>query len=187
MLSLKNNYLYNLRSFFLTKFNISKSKQVIKLSTLFIYMYINIEIYKKNILLLFIVINLFFDSIYKKIKYSSQSYLIASTNYELRFKILNKSIFLFLFITFYLPCIENKNKILRTLGLNNKNLILFLDYISFPIIPEIDSLYTKFSEVYNFLSKYKFKLIFNFQIGMNKIIYSEFLLRAYKILCITSF
>ena len=180
-----NNYLYNLRSFFLIKFNIFKYNDIIKISSLFFFLYFKIDQYRQNILLSYIVINLFFDNIYKNLKFCSKNKIDSSDQYLLKFKVLNDSIFLFLFIHFYLPCIENKSHTIRLLGLNQQNSLFFLDFISFPIIPEIDGFYEKFSEVYNILKRYKFKILFKFNKTFIKLIYVEFILKSYKLLCIT--
>jgi hypothetical protein len=156
------------------KKNIPKIK---KLSFIFI---LKIKQYKKNNLLFFILISLVFGNVL--ILKNKQNKELQIFNFTL--KNTKLKIFFFNFINIYLPII-NTNENLVKQGISNtrsKKILLYrLNYFSFPCIFELDLLYIKNEQIYNYISNYRLQL----DIYIKTIYFLKnslgFLLRMYKL------
>lgn len=185
MNNIENYYLYSFNYILLSKLCILSLRSFPQIKNLTLFFIINTKQYKKNLLLLYIIINLIFGGI-----------LVLKTNVINSLQIINlnvkkRKIFFFLqaFIHFYLPLLNStENVVKKAISFStlkkSKNWIFRLNYFSFPVISELDLMYESYELIYNFVTNYKLQLdVFikpaNVLNGSN-----EFLLRMYKIPCV---
>ena len=157
---LRNFYVYNFNAIVLSKTSIGSFVGLKKIVCFFI---INVKVYKKNLLLFYIILNILFceRGILKK-KSIDQLQIIKVVVKN------KKSIFLHKFVQFYLPILgtlENSIK-LGTFCVGRRGYNLFkkivyrINYFAFPVIPELDLIYGEYEAIYNVVSTYRLQLDF---------------------------
>jgi hypothetical protein len=165
-------------SLLVSKTTINSHLSYPKFKSFIFYFFLNLKHYKKNLLLFYLVISLIIGVVvFKKKKIGS--YLV------LKLVIKKNKIYLFTqaFINFYLPLSDKEQSVYRYATIKRQasgNVCSYrINYFNFPPIFELESIYSEFSLVYDFVSNFKFQLdvlIKNFQLG-------DVLLRMYRFPC----
>lgn len=178
-----DNYcLYHYNAITISKIVIYNLGVFPKIKKLSFYFIINIKTYKKNLFLFYIMISLIFGGV-----------LVLKKKEVLNFQVFNfqvnkKKILLFIlmFINVYLPLLVTVEGILKKvffLSNKKKKTIYRFNYFYFPLIPELDLLYSEYEMIYNFVSFYRLQLDVFIKICFNFLDSGEFLLRLYKFPC----
>jgi len=145
-----------------------------------VFLLISLKYYKKNILLLYIIINLcFYCTI---VLYNKEI-----NNYQIiKFSLHHKKIINFfnIFVNIYLPALDVDQNIIKKSTIVNNNKIGFIiyrfNYFNFPMIPEIDFLYYTNEAIFNLINAYQIRLDFYLKTNcfiMNSL---EFLIRMFR-------
>ena len=151
-----------------------------RIKKIVVFLIISLKYYKKNILLLYIIINLCF---YCAIIIHNKEI----NNYQtVKFSLHHKKIYNFfnVFVNVYLVALDIDQNIIKKSIIINDNKTKFLtyrfNYFNFPIIPEIDFLYYTNESIFNLISAYQIR--FNFYLKSNSFIRNslEFLIRMFR-------
>jgi hypothetical protein len=150
---------YNIKSLLISKVCIKSIYSFPKFKKLVFFFFINIKQYKKNLLLFYIIINMIFGGlgvIKKKCIGALQIVKLVLKKKKLSF--------LSSFVNFYLPIlgsIENKVKLgNHCVNSIKKNSLKYyrVNYLIFPVIPELDYMYEEYESVYGIVSSYRMQL-----------------------------
>lgn len=91
------------------------------------------------------------------------------------------------FVNNYLPMANiTDNTIKKAIfisQLKKKRVIYRLNYLYFPLISELDLIYSEYEMVYNFISCYRFQLDINMKLVNSRKDSGEFLVRLYRLPC----
>lgn len=148
------------------------------------FIIISIKYFRKNILLFYIIVNLFFYDII--LSYNKESNKI----YIFKFSINKKKVkfFFISFIYIYFPTFFHIQKLLKfSININKKKSVIIyrFNYQNFPLIPESSFLYYNNEQIITLITKYQ--LIFDIYLN-NKFFFKnslEFLIRLEKLPVIT--
>lgn len=181
MKQIKQIYNAKYRALIISKTITKSIGQLPNIKKITFFFIINTKSYKKNMLLLYIVLTIFLGGIGFFKKKTINSLIIIEVT-------IKKNIFEYLqrLVMFYLPLLttgENKIKKFnfKTTEVKRKNIQVFqINYLAFPNISELDSIYEQQELTYNLISNYRFQIYFFMQQGFTK--YSAlFLPRMYKL------
>lgn len=182
---IENYYFYSFNSIILSKIFINFLGNVPKIKKLSFFFIINVKQYKKNLLLFYIMISLIFGGVLILKRKELQGLQIFNVIIK------KKKIFLFFisFINFYLPLlsvVENSVKKGFSVSKSKKHSFFFyrLNYFSFPVISEFDSIYLEHEMIYDFINSYRFQLDIYIKMGLLSKDSGEFLLRFHRLPCI---
>lgn len=173
---------YNRR--FTKYFSISKTVtkalgQLPKIKRLTFSFMFNTKIYKKNLILFYIVLSLVFHEINILKEKDCQNIFF------LYLKISEPKIWLTLqnFVNVYLPLIQTKDNNIKTIvsSRRTRSLIFDVNYFSFPVIPELNLLYFKSDLIYKQVSFYRFQVRFYIQRSFFVKDFGEFLVRYQRL------
>jgi hypothetical protein len=170
------NYKFN--SIIVSKLVLKQLFDLPKIIKLSFFFFIQIKKYKKNLLLFYIVISLFFGSlIVIKQKEIRKNYIFNI--------VLKKKKIKFFFISFvcvYLPLINvSENLIKCVIAFSKANKIYRLNYSHFPTIMELDNFFTVYELTYYYVGDYRFQLDFYFYTMPYIKNNLDFLLRMYRL------
>ena len=176
-------YNYNFNAIIISKIGITSLKKLPKIYNLTFFFIVNVKQYKKTLLLFYIIISLIFSGI-----------VALKTNITISLQIIKLTlkkikIFYFLqaFINFYLPLLSSTENIIKQ-GISytkvNKFLVYRLNFFSFPVIPELDSISESYEMIYNFVSGYKFQLDLFMTSSFLLRSSNELIIRMYRFPCI---
>jgi len=178
---MQKNYYFNYHNSIISSKVFLKSNLIIpKIKKIVVFFILNMKYYKKNLLLLYIIINFcFYCNI---ISYSKEI-----NNYQLlKFSLVKKKLLIFFnnFILVYFPILDIDYNIIKKNTIKNQtNLNYFLycfSYKNFPIIPESEFLRYTNEYIYTLISNYRIKFdiyLKNFYFIKNSL---EFLIRIYR-------
>jgi len=141
--------------------------------------------YKKNVLLFYILISLFFGGSLVIRKKELQGFLVLKTTLRQR----KGYLFLLGFINFYLPTLSTvantvKTGLLVSTAMNKKILVYRLAYFTFPLIPQLDLLFAKSERIQHFIASYRFQIDFYLPNIVTSKDSGEFLLRLLRLPCV---
>ena len=150
------NYCFNYCSSIISsKLNLILYSKFPKFKKIVVFFIINLKYYKKNVLLLYIVINLCFSCNLIFYNKEIQNYQI------LKFSLCNQKIYQFFdsFINIYLPILEiDQNIIKKSIIARNKQFYTYrFDYFNFPVIPESDVLCYNNELIFNIINQYQIR------------------------------
>jgi hypothetical protein len=177
---LLTNCIYKINLITLSKITIKKTLDLPKIIKLSFFFYIDIKQYKKNILLFYIIVSLFFGNfLVLKKKEIRKIYIL---NIVLKKK--NIHGFLINFVLVYLPLTSiTKNIVKRGIILNVDSTTYRLSCLNFPTIAELDIFYMSCEKIYSYASSYKFQVDIYFYSKSYIKSLLDFLLRLYKFPC----
>lgn len=150
-----------------------------KFKKIVVFFIINLKYYRKNILLLYIIINLCFYC--NLIFYNREIH-----NYQiLKFSLRNKKIYQFFdsFVNIYLPILEiDQNVIKKSTIVCDKQFYTYrFDYFTFPVIPESDVLCYNNELIFNIINQYQIR----FDVYLTSVCFIknslEFLFRLFRL------
>jgi hypothetical protein len=171
---------YKFNSIVLSKLLLKRLFDLPKIIKLSFFFYVHIKKYKKNLLLFYIVISLFFGNLLIMKKKEIQKLYIFNV-------VLKKNkIFVFFlnFVNVYLPLINITENILKCGILFSKNKMYRLNYLNFPSITELEVLYVAYEPLHLHVGEFKFQLDIYFYVGFYIKNLLDFLLRLYRFPCV---
>jgi len=182
-----NYFLYNQNAIVISKSTINSIYKFPKVEKLLLFFIIDTKHYKKNLLLFCIVISLIFGVV-------SNTKMKETKNIQsFYFCLQDKMVFQFLtdFIYLYLPLLNTNDNyekqgilLIDNRYISTKSLVYRLDYFSFPVIFQLDSLCSNFEMLQNFISKYKLRVDVYLRSGFLNKESNEYLLRMIRLPCV---
>jgi len=150
----ENNFLKYENAIISSKIILKSSFNFPKIKKIVVFFIISTKYFKKNLILLYIIINLCFYC--NLIFYNKEK-----NNYQvIRFSLRHKKIILFFnnFVNIYLPILDLSYYISRKNIIKQFHFLFYRCYFSsFPVIPESDFLCYNNEIIYNLISHYKVK------------------------------